>query len=226
MRWFWYLGKSGNGADDNGGQRGDQPVGQSPALLAKPPVWLREKPLQTWWSWCIWTLMVHAADLLGHWVHSNNTCCVCLHPWDNLMRTSPLSADSGGASERAAGCSCCHRGFNHSPLSAWHTQDTAVSAGIPTPLLQHPPPPPNSTYGYMATFSFVPSSWLSAQAEPGRISIWAVWLSESTLELRMMRWCSPEQLRSEIPVHFICSGSALRGRSRIKYWRCIRTTSP
>lgn len=131
---IWVRNDLRGGTGDNGGQRWDKPVGLSPALFAKPPVSLRESLCRlTWWSWCIRTLMVHAADLLGQWVHSNNTQCVCLHPWDNLMRMYPLAADSGG---RAAGCSCCHQGFNHSPLSAWHTQDTVVSAGILMALLQ------------------------------------------------------------------------------------------
>lgn len=131
----------------NGGQRWDEPVGLSSTLLTKPPVSLREKPPQTWWSWCVRTVMAHAADLFGHWVHSNNTLCMCLHPWDNLMRTYPPSADSGG---RAAGCSCIHQGFNHSPVSAWRTQGSAVSGGILMALLAAAFPPKHM---YTASFT-------------------------------------------------------------------------
>lgn len=153
MRYFCYLGKS---VPAEVALMITEVSEETSLLDGAPPCSLREKPLQTGWSWCIRTLMVHAADLSGHWVHSNNTCCVCLHPWDNLMRMYPLSADSGGA-RRAAGCSCCHQGFNHSPLSAWHTQGTAVSAGTPAALPPH-------HINIWQLLRFVPRSWLFAQA--------------------------------------------------------------
>lgn len=134
---FWIKNDHRGGPDDNRGQRRDKPVGLSPAPLAKPLISLWEKPLQTRWFWCIRTLMVHAADLSGRWVHSNNTHRACLHPWDDLMRMYPLSDDSGG---RAAACSCHHQGFNHSPLSAWHTQGTAAPAAPMRQLLCFVPP--------------------------------------------------------------------------------------
>lgn len=213
----WIKNDHRGGPDDNGGQWRDKPVGLSPALLTEPLISLWEKPLQTRWSWCIRTLMVHAADLLGRWVHSNNTHCVCLHPWDNLMRMYPLSDDSGG---RAAACSCCHQGFNHSPLPAWHTQGTAASASMLMALLQHACD--NFCLLFRPRLKLFPDCSLEKSA--GRLYVHK--LPESMLALRLECWLSWEQLQNELPVHFICSGCSLKGRSRIKYWRGTRTTSP
>lgn len=216
---FWIKNDQRGGRDDNRGQWRDRPVGLSPALLTKPLFSLWEKPLQTWWSWCIRTLMVHAADLSGRWVHSNNTHCVCLHPWDNLMRMYPLSDDSGG---RAAACSCCHQGFNHSPLSAWHTQGTAASAGILMALLQH-----SLCSTHATTFVFCSArDWNFSQTFLHNCSLYVHKRPESMLVPGLERWLSLEQLQNELPVHFICSGCSLKGRPCIKYWRGTRTTSP
>lgn len=72
----------------------------------QPSVSLRETfpqtALQISWSWCILTLMVHTTDLWAVEVHSNNTCCMCLRPWDGPMRMSPLPADFRSECQDAA----------------------------------------------------------------------------------------------------------------------------
>lgn len=78
----------------------------SPLPGWQPSVSLRESllvtALPTRWSWCIWTLMVHTADLWACWVHSNNTCCMCLRPGDSLMRMYPQPVDSRSKCQDAA----------------------------------------------------------------------------------------------------------------------------
>lgn len=49
---------------------------------------------------------------LGRWVHSDNTCCMCLCPRDGLMRTYPKASQ---VREQVPGrSSCCRQACNHS----------------------------------------------------------------------------------------------------------------
>lgn len=49
---------------------------------------------------------------LGRWVHSDNTCCMCLCPRDGLMRTYPKASQ---VREQVPGrSSCCRQARNHS----------------------------------------------------------------------------------------------------------------
>lgn len=119
---------------------------------------------------------------------------------------------------RLWGASGCMQllGFNHSPLSAWHTQGTAASSTHAATVVFC------STQDW--NFSQTLLHNCSLEKAAGRLCVHK--RAESTLVLRLERWLSLEQLQNQLPVHFICSGCSLKGRSRIKYWRGTRTTSP
>lgn len=95
-------------------------------------------------------------------------------------------------------------------------------------LLQHSCSTHATTFVFCSArdWNFWPTLLHNRSLEKSSLRLYVYKRPESMLVLRLERWLSLEQLQNELPVHFNCSGCSLKGRSRIKYWRGTRTTSP
>lgn len=123
---------AGVGTDDNTGQGYEKPV-SSPLPSWQPSVSLREKPPRD--SSAHPLILMHLDTdgahswPLGCWVHSNNTCCMCLRPRDSLMRMYPQRANSrsqcqDAAAATRAGITASRLTHSGQRCQRWHSDST------------------------------------------------------------------------------------------------------